>query len=71
MLLQQPRLLAYLERAGNDGLVVVFQGIAEDLLQCSGKKTYSGLTYDYMEGYILAHGTTAIAKKFYRMREIP
>ena len=36
----------------------------------SKKKTYSGLTYDYMEGYILAHGTTAIAKEFYRMREI-
>lgn len=36
----------------------------------SKKKTYSGLTYDYMEGYILAHGTTAIAKEFYKMREI-
>ena len=23
-----------------------------------------------MEGYILAHGTTAIAKEFYKMREI-
>lgn len=36
----------------------------------SKKKTYSGLTYDYMEGYILAHGTTVIAKEFYKMREI-
>ena len=34
------------------------------------KKTYCGLTYEYMEGYILAHGTTAIAKEFFRMREI-
>ncbi len=35
-----------------------------------GKKTYCGLTYDYMEGYILAHGTPEIAKEFFHMREI-
>ena len=34
------------------------------------KKTYAGLTYDYMEGYILAHGTNEIAKEYYHMREI-
>ena len=34
------------------------------------KKTYCGLTYDYMEGYILAHGTRDTAKEFYHMREI-
>ena len=34
------------------------------------KKTYSGLTYDYMEGYILAHGTSEIAREFFHMREI-
>ena len=34
------------------------------------KKTYCGLSYDYMEGYILSHGTRDTAKEFYRMREI-
>ena len=34
------------------------------------KKTYAGLTYDYMESYILAHGTNEIAREYYRMREI-
>ena len=34
------------------------------------KKTYAGLTYDYMEAYILAHGTNEIAREYYHMREI-
>ncbi len=36
----------------------------------SNKKTYAGLTYDFMEGYILAHGTNEIAREYYHMREI-
>ena len=47
-----------------------FKVVQKHIRKNPSKKTYSGLTYDYMEGYILAHGTTAIAKEFYRMREI-
>ena len=47
-----------------------FEVVQNHINKNSSKKTYSGLTYDYMEGYILAHGTTAIAREFYRMREI-
>ena len=40
----------------------------------SDKKTYNGLTYDYMEDYIMSHGTaetiTANLNEFYEMRLI-
>ena len=47
-----------------------FKVVQKHIRKNPSKKTYSGLTYDYMEGYILAHGTPEIAKEFFRMREI-
>lgn len=41
---------------------------------CSGKKTYKGLTYEYMERYILSHGSDAevqeVLSEYRDLREI-
>lgn len=34
------------------------------------KKTYKGLSYDYMEDYILKNGKIEILREYYHMREI-
>ncbi len=47
-----------------------FTVVQKHIASNPSKKTYCGLTYEYMEGYILAHGTPAIAREFFRLREI-
>lgn len=51
-----------------------FQVVQRAISKNSGKKTYQGLTYEYMEGYIMRHGTEeqrlANLRKYAELREI-
>ena len=51
-----------------------FKVVQRSIRKNTNKKTYSGLTYDYMEGYIMRHGTEeqrlANLQKFAELREI-
>ena len=51
-----------------------YQVVQRTIRKNSDKKTYQGLTYEYMEGYILRHGTEeqriANLRKYAELREI-
>ena len=63
---------AHLQRVRKD--YPNYSVIQRQIKRNSNKKTYNGLTYEYMEDYIMTHGSAEIIKKnlheFHEMRLI-